>query len=381
MVGAARRSAPPGSGREAVPSGGDRRFPAGVVGLGVLLFVVAGVFAATPLLVGAVTFVALAVGAAAWTALATRGAAIERRLSATRTVEDEPVELVLRVRAGIALPGGTIDEPLLGGAVALRPGARGARIRVAVRFARRGRRELAPPVLRLADPLGLTARAVLPREAEPLEVLVLPRVEPVGAVGGGDPVGSGRALLALAGLAEVEVDGLRAYRPGSPASRIHWPALARGAGLLERRLRPSEDGHPLVVLDPSAPPSLEDLDAAVRAAASLCRHLAAIDGCAALLPGERRARRIERDLGAWPGVWARLAVVEAGPPPPLAALAGRTGAVFYVAARPLTRLPRPLAEAPGARVLVVPAELPSRATFEVAGCRGYALGRVRRAAA
>lgn len=345
------------------------------------MFVVAGVFAATPLLVPAVAFVALAVGAAAWTALAARGAGIERRLSATRAVEDEPVELVLSVRAGMALPGGTIDEPLLGGPLPVRPGGRGARIRVAVRFARRGRRELAPPVLRLSDPLGLTARTVRPAEVEPVEVLVLPRVEEVEGAGGGDPTGAGRGPLALAGLAEIEVDGLRAYRTGSPASRIHWPALARGAGLLERRLRPSEDGHPLVVLDPSAPPSPDDLDAAVRAAASLCRHLAELDGCAVLLPGERRARRIERDLGAWPAVWARLAAVEAGPPPSLAALAGRTGAVFYVAARPLVRLPRPLTEAPGARVLVVPAELPGQAAFQVAGCRGYALGRPRRAGA
>ena len=360
---------------------GDRRFPLGVAGLGLLLFVVAGLFDAEPLLVGAVAFVALAAGAAAWTGVAAAGVRVERGLSATRAVEDEPVELTIRVSSDVPLPGGTVDEPLLGAPVALRTGRRGARIRVMVRFARRGRRRLAPPAARVGDPLELTARTVLPADADPVEMLVLPRIEPVGAVGGGDPTGAGRALVALAGLAEVEVDGLRAYRPGSPASRIHWPALARGAGLLERRLRPSEDGHPLVVLDPSAPASGEDLDAAVRAAASLCRHLAGMEGCAVLLPGERRVRRIEPDLGAWPAVWARLAVVEAGPPPPLAALAGRTGAVLYVAARPLARLPRPLLEAPGARVLVVPAELPGTAVFEVASCRGYSLGRAGRAAA
>src|SRR5205823_4221118 len=147
---------------------------------------------AEPLYVGAAAFALLAVGAAGWTALAAREARIERRLSATRVVENEPVDLVVRVRAGLPLPGGTVDEPLLGGPVALPAGGRRARIRVVVRFARRGRRHLDPPVLRLGDPLGLTARTVAPPEGEAAEMLVLPRVEPVTAAGGGDPAGGGR---------------------------------------------------------------------------------------------------------------------------------------------------------------------------------------------
>ena len=54
-------------------------------------------------------------------------------------------------------------------------------------------------------------------------------------------------------LAAVDIDGLRPYRPGTPASRIHWAALARGAGLLERRLRADGDTRPLVVLDARSP--------------------------------------------------------------------------------------------------------------------------------
>ena len=50
-------------------------------------------------------------------------------------------------------------------------------------------------------------------------------------------------------MGATEVDGLRPYRQGTPASRIHWPALARGAGLLERRLRADTDSRPLVVVD------------------------------------------------------------------------------------------------------------------------------------
>ena len=59
--------------------------------------------------------------------------------------------------------------------------------------------------------------------------------------------------------------------------------------MIERRLVAGLDAAPLVVLDATRPPSEEALDAAVRAAASLCIHLARAGGCAILLPGERRA--------------------------------------------------------------------------------------------
>ena len=53
-------------------------------------------------------------------------------------------------------------------------------------------------------------------------------------------------------MAAVDVDGLRPYRPGTPASRIHWPAVARGAGLIERRLQADGDSRPMIVLDAAA---------------------------------------------------------------------------------------------------------------------------------
>ena len=123
----------------------------------------------------------------------------------------------------------------------------------------------------------------------------------------------GAATSALDARAiEFEVDGLRAYRPGSPASRIHWPAVARTGELIERRLVAGADAAPLVVLDAARPTSSAALDAIVRAAASLCVHLAGTGGCAALLPSDRRATEIEPDLRGWPQVHARLAMVEAG---------------------------------------------------------------------
>lgn len=344
--------------------------------LGLVLALAGGAFDAEPLFVGGVAFLVLAAGSSIWVALAARGARVERTLGAKRVVEDEVLPVRVNVATPWPLPGGEVIDPLLSAPAPLRAGRRSERIRIDVRFARRGLRVLEPPRLVLRDPLGLAVRTVAPRDAVPVEVLVLPRTEPVLVSPEPDASGAGRALAALAGAAEVELDGLRAYRPGSPASRIHWPPLARGAGLLERRLRPDGDGRPLVVVDPRAPRSSEDLDAVVRAAASLVIALARAAGCAVLLPGERRATRIERDLGAWPAAWARLALVEEGPPPPLAALATRTGPVFYVAAHAPARAPRALETAPGSRVLVVPGRLSGRPEIlTVAGCYGYALGR------
>ena len=66
--------------------------------------------------------------------------------------------------------------------------------------------------------------------------------------------------------------------------------------MVERRLSADADSAPLVVLDATAPPSEEALDQAVRAAASLCVHLAHRGGCALLLPGDRRPASIAGDL-------------------------------------------------------------------------------------
>jgi uncharacterized protein (DUF58 family) len=186
-------------------------------------------------------------------------------------------------------------------------------------------------------------------------------------------------------LGATEVDGLRPYRDGTPASRIHWPALARGAGLLERRLRADTESRPLVVVDArgSGPP--EHLDAAVRAAASLVLELGGRVGCGLLLPGQHRPLEVEPDLAAWPIAHARLALVEGGPETraPSLAQGARSAQVVYVAVTPQTRLPVGLAGA-GVRaaVVVVPKALASApshdATFEVAGCIGFVVGAGRR---
>jgi hypothetical protein len=152
--------------------------------------------------------------------------------------------------------------------------------------------------------------------------------------------------------------------------------------MLERRLVAELDSAPLIVLDSSRADDEESLDKAVRAAASLGVHLGRQGGCAMLVPGERRPAEIGRDLSGWASVHARLAVVEAGPPPPSSSLGPRGGAVIWVTAagagapRALERMPA------GARILVSPAPLQrGRILFEVAGCTGYLVERARRGVA
>jgi len=353
----------------------------GIAALGLELVLAAGLFAADSLYVPGVALAALGLGAPAWVALAARRTRVARRLGARHLEEGEPLAVVYEVRRGrLASPALAVEDALLPAIRPIRAPRRGvARVRAEVSPPRRGRHALAPPVLVLSDPLGLVRRRVS-SPGEESELLVLPRTSPVrGALlAAGGAVGA--APLPLSVEAAGEVDGLRPYREGAPAARIHWPALARGAGLVERRVPPEEDTRPLVVLDARAPAREEDLDAAVRAAASLCLVLARRGGCSLLLPGQRRALAVERDLRAWPGAHARLALVEAGAAPAAPRLsAPRRGPVLYVAARELCSWPAALAgSSRGERIIVLPGAARGRtAAFTVAGCTGVRITRPR----
>lgn len=372
---------------------------------GALLALVALVFDASPLFVPAVGLFALGVATPAWVWAAARGARTERHLTAERVIEEQPLEATIEVRRGRFGLGGRgwieVTDPFsgscfeFGSELAPLRGDRRASVRVMTRFSRRGLHRLPPPTLTVCDPLEL-ARAQTAGGGSTQTLLVLPRTEPVRWLRSGQ----GRRLqlpderAGAEAMAAVDVDGLRPYRVGTPASRIHWPAVARGAGLIERRLQADGDSRPLVVLDARTPErptpaEVDQLDAAVRAAASLVLELARGGGCGLLLPGEQRPTSIDRELAAWPAAYARLALVPGGPaspPPALGVTAGATGAMIYVAAAPAPRLASVLT-VPGAgrTVLVVPdAGLvggrprglrgAALATLSVSGCRGFLLG-------
>ena len=167
-------------------------------------------------------------------------------------MEDEPVSILIEVHAGrLGLPPARIADPLLTAPAPLRTGARGGRLRIEARFGRRGRRVLVLPRVLIADPLGLATREVSARPSPgDDELLVLPRIEPVvAAPGGGDASRIARRGRPAVG-AEVELDGIRPLRDGTPASRIFWPAVARGAEPQERFLTAASESRPVVVLDP-----------------------------------------------------------------------------------------------------------------------------------
>jgi uncharacterized protein (DUF58 family) len=353
----------------------------GCAALGVLLLLVAGTFDAEPLYVTGAALVLLGAGAAAWIGFGAWGATIERSVAKRSVLEEEPLEVRIEAKRGrLPLPPGWIDEPLLPEPVRLGTGRARARVRVEVTFSRRGRRVLAPPALLLRDPFGLAERVVPGAHVD--EITVLPRVLPVRAgTGGGEGIHA-HARAALIAAAETEIDGLREHREGSPASRIHWPTVARGAGLMERKLISEADSRPLVVLDPRAPASPDALDAAVRAAASLTVHFAHKSGCGLLLPGDRRAVTIDPDLLAWPQAHVRLALMDDAAGPALSAAQNRRGLVVFVAARVVDRPPRGLGRTPGGCLIVVPGAIANRrSVLEVAGCQGFVAGRTGSAAA
>ncbi len=355
---------------------------------GLTLAVCALTFDSSPLLVVAVALVLLGTLTPLWVRASAHGARVRRRLPVQRAVEDQPLEAIIDIRRGpLGLPGAEVHDPLAGVPVAIgRPlsllgGDARAQVRVLTRMHRRGLHRLEPPSLIVRDPLGLAcARRIDEEPAQ--ELLILPRTEPVRwampageqwwqadlADGAGEP------------LAAVDVDGLRPYREGAPASRIHWPALARTGVLLERRLTPEGDTQPLIVLDPRGHGAPELLDAAVRATASLTLALGRRGGCRLLLPGDRRPLTVGTDLSRWPAVHARLALVTGGPaarPPALSTATTQSG-LLYVAAQTIERLPATLASSSRRPALVLPSPLPgppgARAGFEVSGCRGYLLG-------
>lgn len=352
------------------------RRAAAVALAGLASVLVALLVEAAPLFVLGIALVVIGAAAPAWVWLLGRSVVVRRLLEQDRVVEGEPLEAIVEVRGW--LPGGELSDPLVSWPLRL-PSGRRTGIQVVTRFERRGRQKLRPPALAVRDPFAL-AEGFLTAGGPAQEVLVLPRTERVRWAVRGGRGGDGGIRAPAEMLASLEVDGLRPYRPGTPASRIQWSALARGAGLLERRLRAEDDRTAVVVLDARGTGPESRLDAAVRAAASLTLELARAGGCRLLLPGARRAIVVEQDLAAWPAAHARLALVEGGPEaraPTLAVIRGVLGAVFYVTPSRIQRFAAGLGRERVADeiTLVIPAELAprGRATFAVAGCVGIAV--------
>ena len=329
----------------------------------------------------------------AWVEIAARPIQLRRLAPRPSVLEDDPLEIELEVKRGrVPPPGAVLRDPLLAAPVAVDPRADG-RVGFTVRWERRGRKRLRPTELVVRDPLGLHARAVA-AEGE-ASVLVLPRLEPIdveASVDGSLALGllvGGAAARRGAGPIEIEIDGLRPYRNGSPASRIHWPTVARTGEMIERQLDAGASGRPLVVLDASAPATKEALDCAVRAAASLVHRLALAGGCGLVVPSVARVLEVDSRLHGFDTAHARLALVVAGGrSPAVRGARSHAAAVFWVtgAAPPAADSLRRLGASEC--FVVSPVDVPAKADFSVAGCAGQRLrsrmtgpaDRVKRAA-
>jgi uncharacterized protein (DUF58 family) len=339
---------------------------------GALLCLFAWLFAASSLYVPGIALVLVAVLAPAWVRLAAARASVALEPAAATAYEGEGISIAISVRRGL-LPLGTAELRVGELPVPLPAGHASARISVAAVAERRGRQAVGPARLRLGDPLGICVREL---RSEEHEVLVLPRVYPVSA-GILERVQRG-SIRGMRTDAQLHLDSLRSYDASGPASRIHWPTVARTGELMAREFVADADPRVLVVLDARLPASEEALDDALRAAASLCVHLARACGCELLLPGEARPRAIGPALEGWPALHARLALVRGGTQTASAARGRGDRTVVYVtaaaataraAAYPCWRVgPHPLA---GVAV-----------GFDVAGCAGQLLdGGALRAAA
>jgi uncharacterized protein (DUF58 family) len=350
--------------------------------LAVALAVAAFVFDASSLYVPGIGLLVAYAAVRLWVRLATGQAWVAHEAARLTVVEGEryPLDVVVSSAGSLPLPGGAVAHPRVESPVPLRRRTP-ARVRLEIPALGRGWQRIEPATLTVTDPLRLASAEV--RAAASNRVLVLPRVEPVvlpqDAHDGTDesiPVGAGAPRGGSAGKRAVafEMDGLRAYRPGSPASRIHWPILARTGELVERRLVGGTNASPVVALDAERPADDLALDRAVRAAASLCVHLAPTAGCVLLLPGERVPHRVDPALQLWPRAHARLAVVEAGGRPPDHRIVARDATLFWVSASAETGGPAPRRSG-GIHYLVTTSSLPARdPAFTVAGCRGYRIG-------
>ena len=343
-----------------------------IAALGVGLTVLAGAFAVSLLYVPGVALILLAAGAEASVRVASRRSVVAFELAAADVEEGHSV--LLTVRAGgwpFAISHGEL-QPLPGSewrAVSFR----GVSQELSLRPARRGEHAIGPATVRFGDPFGIGRREL---HSAPHRLLVLPRVEPIRREQLDRALGLGRARALLDDGPDVE--GLRPYRPGAAASRIHWLTVARVGQLVERRAeRDATDMPFMIVLDAASPVSVQALDMAVRAACSLCVGIAGLGGCSLLLPGAHEAHAVRSDLSSWPYLHARLATVAAGVRP-VWAVAERARAVIWVGAR------RPELEQAGRTVVcctVSPLPRGDRAAlFEVTGCAVQTAGRAARAA-
>lgn len=292
----------------------------------VTLTVVAGTMGSLALLTLAAGLAIVWAGAALVTTVAMRRLRVERTVSHDEVVEGGRLTLVFRVDGLGRLPA---RVELRGPDGAWRPLPMGES-RVAQRLDRRGAHLVQPSLLRVGDDLGLVRRPL--RAGTETAVLVLPVPVLEGAV----PRHPGERT------GDPDPDGLQPYVAGTAMSRIHWPSLARGGELQERRLAAPPAGLPLVVVDTAGGHDVAAVDWLARAAAGQILRLVQTGGCRILLPGDEAPTAIVDGGGTWRHLHRRLAHLdgEDGLADGLGAVAEPHQTVYLSAAQAPPGLPR-----------------------------------------
>ena len=139
----------------------------------------------------------------------------------------------------------------------------------------RGLHPLGPLSLAVCDPFGIADRFVTLRSRA--EILVLPRVVPLGSAGvGARGVGSEGTIPHMVALHGEDDIAVRDYRDGDDLRRVHWPATARTGSLMVRQEDRPAMRRAVVILDSRASvhgPSVSDsLEWSVTMAASVVAH-------------------------------------------------------------------------------------------------------------
>jgi uncharacterized protein (DUF58 family) len=269
----------------------------------------------------------ITIAACAATTLATRRVTVTRTMPVHEARENQPIRVDFEVVGLGRLPvtfevrnGDGTWTPLGGG--------------LALTVPRRGAHRLAPSELRVRDRLGIARRHMTAGQPEPVLILPAPDERLL------------RAPVAGSAADDPEPDGLQAYVPGIPIARIHWPALARGAGLQARRVAAGAHELPLVVVDTSGALKPGAIDWAARIAAGHVLRLARLGGCRVRLPGDRRETTIA-DAASWRTLHRRLALLEPARATPNAPAGIRIAASAATALPAPPPLPRGVTASPG----------------------------------
>jgi uncharacterized protein (DUF58 family) len=273
--------------------------------LGVSLCLVAELFGVAAFLVAGLALLVLAAGASSAVRVMSWRVRLEREPLATSAEEGARVRVRTRLVGPRALRRSGEFAALADAEPRPRRWLDGEIFETAALARRRGLHEIAPSLIRFADPFGLCERTL---RSAPTRLLVLPRVERLRASDLAK-LGAGTQTRRARAAAAAELDDLRRADSLATAGRIHWLSTARTGTLMERRLRPESEARPLLVLDGRDAAGADAFDAAVRALASLAAALARTGGCSLLLPPERRAHRLDSSLASWPRIHARLALL------------------------------------------------------------------------